>query len=261
MEFFTILLSSLLGLFSPVGFIVDRVAEDAIRSQLNAIETLAVRVDNTPNYQLVQGKVDRVRIAGRGVYPAVGIRIAAVEVETDAIAVDSGKLQQGQIELEQPFNAGVRLVLTEADILQSPQINQQLRDLSLDFLGSPAQQLDRYDFVDPQVELLAPNRLRFQVELQSQQSGQRITLTAESGIQISAGRQLQLIEPTATVDGNPLPPQLINLLVGGVSQRLDLANLEDAGITARVLEWDIDQAQLSVAAFVSIDPQFIDSIN
>lgn len=259
MEFFTIFLSSLLGIFSPVGFVVDRVAEDAIRSQLDRVETLAVRVDNTPNYQLAQGKVDRVRIAGRGIYPEVDIRIAALEIETDAIAVDPSSLRQGQVELKQPLNAGVRLVLTQADInhaLQSPQISESLRDLSLDFLGSPAQQLERYDFVRPQVEFLGDNRLRFQVNLQSQQSETQTPIVIESGIQILSGRQLQLVEPTATIDDKPLPPQLINLLVGGISQRLDLAKLEEQGITARVLQWSLDRDQLSVAAFVQIDPKF-----
>jgi hypothetical protein len=78
----------------------------------------------------------------------------------------------------------------------------------------------------------------------------------ESGIQILAGRQLQLLEPTATIDGRPVPPQLVNLLIGGISQRLDLAKLEERGITVRVLQWSLDQQQLSIAAFVQIDPKF-----
>lgn len=260
MEFFTIFLSSLLGLFSPVGFVVDRVAEDAIRNQLEAVETLAVRIDNTPNYQFVQGKVDQVRIAGRGLYPEAGIRIAALEIETDAIQVDPGRLQRGELELKQPLNAGIRLVLTEADInraLQSPQISEQLRNLSLDVLGTSAQQLERYDFVNPQVNL-ENNRLQFQVELKSQQSEQQIAIQVESGIQVVRGRQLQLIEPTASIDGNPLPPQLIELLVGGISQRLDLANLAERGITARILQWKLDSDQLSVAAFVQLEPAFVE---
>lgn len=259
MELFTIFLSSLLGIVSPVGFVVDQVAADAIRNQLDRVETLAVRVDNTPNYQLAQGKVDRVRIAGRGIYPEAEIRIAALDIETDAIAVDPSRLRRGQVELKQPLNAGVRLVLTQADInqaLQSPQISESLRNLSLDFLGSPAQQLERYDFVNPQIEFLDNNRLRFQVTLQSQQSEARTPIVVESGIQILAGRQLQLLEPTATIDGSPVPPQLVNLLIGGISQRLDLAKLEERGITVRVLQWSLDHQQLSVAAFVQIDPKF-----
>lgn len=258
MEFFTILLSSLLGILSPAGFVVDRVAETAIRNQLDSAETLAVRVDNTPNYQLAQGKVDRVRIAGRGIYPIAGVRIEALELETDAIEVDPSSLRQGQPELEKPLNAGIRLVLTKTDLnraLQSPEVTAQLRNLSLNFLGSPAQQLERYDFVNPQVEFLDQNRLRFQVALQPQQSQTQITIAVESGIQINRGRQLQLIEPVATVDGRPLPTQFVDLLVGGISQRFDLDNLGERGITARVLNWEVTPEELNVAAFVQIEPQ------
>ncbi|WP_410503743.1 DUF2993 domain-containing protein [Leptolyngbya sp. 7M] len=154
MEFFTIVLSGLLGIVSPLGFVVERVAEDAIRDQLEAVETLAVRVDNTPNYQLAQGTVDRVWLAARGVYPEAGIRIAVLEIETDAIQVDPGRLRQGELELERPLNAGVRLVLTETDLnqaLQSPQVSEQLRNLSLDFLGDrdlPLHQGERYGSPD-----------------------------------------------------------------------------------------------------------------
>lgn len=259
MEFFTILLSALLGLFSPVGFVVDRVAESTIRHQLKGAETLAVRVDNAPNYDLAAGKIERVRIAGRGIYPETGIRIAALELETDPIAVDPGRLRRGKLQLEKPLNAGVRIVVTAADInraLQSPRISKQLRDLSLNFLGSPGQQLERYEFVNPQVEFLPNRRLRFQTALKSQQSDAQIAIVVESGIDIASGHQLRLVEPTAAINGRPLPSQLVNLLVGGISQRLDLANLEEKGITARVLDWNLDQQQLSLAAFVRIDPSF-----
>jgi hypothetical protein len=260
MELFTILLSGLLGIFSPVGFVVDQVAAQAIRSQLDAVETLAVRVDNTPNYQLAKGKVERVRIAGRGLYPIEGVRIDTLELETDAIEVDPNSLRQGQPELEKPVNAGIRLVLTKADVnraLQSPAVTEQLRDLSLDFLGSSAQQLERYDFVNPEIDFLDQNRLRLQVALQSQQSTTQIVIAAETGIQINRGRQLQLVEPIATLDGRPLPPQFVDLLVSGIAQQFDLANLEEQGITARVLNWEVTPEELNLAAFVQIDPRVV----
>lgn len=258
MEFFTILLSGVLGIFSPVGFVVEQVAERAIRNQLDSVETLAVRVDNTPNYQLVKGKVDRVRIAGRGLYPIAGVRIDTLELETDAIEVVPSSLRQGQPELEKPLNAGIRLVLTKADLnraLQSPEVTEQLRNLSLNFLGSPAQQLERYAFVNPQIDFLDQNRLRFQVSLQSQRSETQIVIAAETGIQIDRGQQLQLIEPSATLNGNPIPSQFVNLLVGGISQQFNLSNLEERGITARVLNWEVTQEELNLAAFVQIDPK------
>jgi len=55
----TIILSGLLGLVSPVGSVIDRTAENAIRSRFEKVEQLQVRVDNAPSYQLLQGKVQR----------------------------------------------------------------------------------------------------------------------------------------------------------------------------------------------------------
>lgn len=259
MEFLTILLSGLLGILSPAGFAVEQVATQAIRNQFDQVETLAVRIDSTPNYQLVQGKADRIRIAGRGLYPEANIRIAALEVETDAIAISPKSLQTGQPQLEKPLNAGIRLVLTREDInraLQSPEVSDRLRNLSLDLLGSPAQRLERYDFVNPQVDFLDNQRIRLQVTLQSQQTETQVTIAAETGIQIANGRQLQLVEPIAQINDRPLPPQFVNLLVGGISERFDLSTLEQRGITARILQWQIDRDQVSLAVFVSVTPEF-----
>jgi hypothetical protein len=262
MEFLTIFLAALLGLISPTSLVLEKVADSAIRGQLKDAETLAVRVDNAPSYRVAQGRIERLRIAGRGLYPEQDIRVAALEVETDPIAVDITALRQGQISLEQPVNAGIRLVLTCEDInraLRSPAVVDRLQNLSLDLLGSSASGLERYDLVEPQVEFLDSQRLRFQTILKSQQSDVRLAIAVESGIKIRSGRQLQLVDPAISIDGRPLPSQLVNLLVGGISQRLDLANLEATGITARILSWELDRDQLSVAAFVQVKQQFLDS--
>src|SRR4028119_714304 len=95
MEFITILLSGLLAVLSPVNLVADKVTEGAIRARFNKIEQLQVRVDNAPNYQIVQGKVERLRIAGRGLWLTPDIRIGALELETDPINVDLQRLRQG----------------------------------------------------------------------------------------------------------------------------------------------------------------------
>ena len=56
--------------------------------RLISVEQQAIRIDNTPNYQIVQGKIDQVRIAGRGVTINSYLRIDTLELETDAIAID-----------------------------------------------------------------------------------------------------------------------------------------------------------------------------
>jgi len=257
MEFLTILLSSVLALVSPVGLVTDQVLENSLRSRFNQVEQLQVRVDNAPSYQLIQGKIDRVRIAGRGLWVTPDVRIATLEIETDPINVDLQRIRQSgqnspRESLRQPLQAGVRLALTAADInktLQSPAVTTRLRQVAGRFLGSSA---ERFDFLNPRVTFLGNNRIRFQMEVQ-EKDAQPIALSLESGVSITNGHRLQLIEPTVSVNGNALPPELVTGFIGGISDRLDLRTMEEAGITARILKLKIDPNELEVAIFVRVD--------
>lgn len=277
MELFVILLSGLLGSLSPVGFIVDRVAQNAIRSRFEKVEQLQVRVDNVPSYQLIQGKVERVRIASRGLWVTPSFRIAALELETDPLAVDIQSLRQrGQAAsaegqrlptntLRKPLQAGLRLVLTEQDInklLESPAVAARLRTIGSSFLGNMGgQQSQAYEFVNPKVEFLANDRLRFQVSLQQtgepapgESSAKQLTLNLESGVGIVSGHQLQLISPKASINDEPVPEFLLNPLAQTLSEQLDFRNLQDNGITARLLKLSIKPQQMEIAAFVRLQP-------
>lgn len=266
MELITILLSSLIGIVSPAGFILDRVAEDAIRDRLYDAEALHVRVDNAPSYQLLQGQVERVRIAGRGLFPVEGVRIDTFEVETDAIAIDPAQLRAGEAALEQPLQGGVRLVLTQEDLnqaLRSPEVVEQLRNISGGTLGAASQGLDRYEVVNSQIDFLdgdteqfsqGGDRLRFQATLRQQQTRQDLQIIVETGLSVTAGQQLQLTDLDIQVNDQASPDQFTQRLAEGLSRRLDLQRLETKGVFVRVLQFEMDSEQLAIAAFVRIDP-------
>lgn len=269
MEFLTVLLAAVLGVLSPAGLIADRLAANAIRQQVDHVEDLAVRIDSTPTYRLLQGRADRVQIAGRGVFPIAGVRIDTLEIETDPIALNT----QDLTDLKQPISAGVRIVLTKEDLnqaLRSAPVTDALRDLSLNFLGGTSQQLQRYDFVDPQVQFLPDDppgaaarsgRIQFQVSLVEQSGannpqGDRIEIFGETGIEILTGRQLNLVDPQIRINNELVPPELVGLLLGGISQQLDLENFQDSGILARILKFQIQDDRLTIAAFVQLQPGF-----
>jgi hypothetical protein len=300
MEFFTVLLAAVLGVLSPAGLVADRLVANAIRQQFDHIEDLSVRIDSTPNYRLLQGRADRVRIAGRGVFPIDDVRIDTLEVETDPIALNVQDLS----DLKQPIRAGVRVVLTREDLnqaLRSEPVTRALRDLSLNFLGGTAQTLQRYDFIDPQVQFLTDNlpegetagetaspRVRFQVSLveqpaeparspaqsssedvsqdisqdisQNTSQNNRIEITGEAGLEILSGTQLSLIDPEIRINNEAVPSELVNLLLGGISQQLNLTRLQDSGILARILNLQIEDDRLTIAAFVQLQPGFDFSI-
>lgn len=260
MEFLTIFLSSLITLISPTGFVVDRVAQDTIRKQFKSVEQLEVRVDNAPSYQLVQGKVDRVRIAGRGLFPAKDIRLETLEVETDPIQLDARRLRRGQPQLEKPLRAGVRLVLTQVDLnraLRSPTVLKQLTALGVSALGQGGtrQRTQRYSLLNPRITLLANQRLQLQAELQEAADPATLKIVAESGVEIMAGRQLRLINPTVQINNEAVPQEVIRPIANGISAQSDLQQLKKSGITARILQLNLTESQINVAAFIQLAPK------
>ncbi len=257
MEFFTILVSGLLGLITPVGVVIDRTAENAIRSQFAKVEQLQVRVDNAPTHQLLQGKVEKVRIAGRSLQlKQQNVRIALLELETDEIELDPNSLEQNFPKFKRPLQAGVRLVLTQEDInklLQSPEFLARLRKFQIGN-SSDSKSASVYNFVNPKVELLANNRLIFQVELQEEGEDKPLLILVNTGLSIVDGRQIQLVDPIVSINGIKFPSQFLDGYVNNISQQLDLRNLEGDGLQVRILKLKMKPTELEIAAFLRIEP-------
>ncbi|MGC1310130.1 MAG: DUF2993 domain-containing protein [Phormidesmis sp.] len=258
MEIITIVLSGLLLLISPVGFVVDQVAEDAIRSRLVGAESLDVRVDNGSSLQLLQGRIDRVRIAGRGILPTAGLRIEIAELETDPIDLAFNRLQKGEVVLDEPLQGALRLVLTEADVnafLQSPAIVQRLDELKIGSLNqAQARERERYQISNPAVSFLDSDRVKVSLDLEDLVQEGTLRLDAELGLSISEGDRLILVDPVLSVNGQPAPDRLISTLLGDVNDRLSLQRLEDRGLTARVINLAVQPQSLELALWIRVDP-------
>ncbi len=288
MEFFTALLSTLLALGSPVGYALDQVAADNFSRRLYRVEQLQVRIDNAPNYQIIQGRVDRLRLASRGAWLTPEVRLETLEVETDPIDLDFSRLSNSLANsaasflatestslnsqtlvppglLRTPLQAGVRLVVTEADIqkaLESPRVKSLIQDIAKRFLGSEAETMQ----ITPQVRLLESDRFQLQVELASptqdnstsanpvnnQANNQSIKINLESGITVIDGSSFQLVDPVLQINGNPLPSSIVTAVSSSFLNSFNLQNLESRGIILRLLQLKITQGQVQTAAFVSI---------
>ncbi|NES81309.1 MAG: DUF2993 domain-containing protein [Moorea sp. SIO2B7] len=265
MEIFTIFLSSLLTILTPAGLILDSVSKNTLRSQFEEVEELEVRIDNAPSYQIIQGKVQKIRLASRGLQLTPAFRIDTLELETDPINIDLSILQQRgenalQKSLRQPLQGAVRLVLSEDDLnraLQSPEIKTQLQKFVNQMRGNSSQR-KRYELLNTHIELLGDNRLRVQVQLRRansvEQESEPLDIMLELGLNVVAGRNLQLVEPVATVNGRKLSRRILNGFAKGLTGRLDLRTLEDNGITARLLQLKMEGDEIDLAAFVRVQP-------
>ncbi len=274
MELFTVLLSGLLLLISPVGIVVDQAAENAIRSRLAGAESLEVRVDTGPSYQLLQGRVDKVRIAGRGIFPIAGLRFERADLETDPIDLAFNQLRQGKVVLDAPLQGALHIVLSEADVnafLRSPTIIKRLSQLKIGSLNqAQARERERYQINNPVINFLGSegtdatdeNRLRISFDLEDLVQEGMLRIDAEVGLKVSEGdspaqrqgQRLILVNPVLTVNGQPAPTRLVNALLGDVNSRLSLQRLENRGLTARVINLAVQPDALDVALWVRVDP-------
>ena len=259
MEIITVLLSSLLLIISPVGIVVDQVAENAIRDRLAEAESLDVRIDNGPSYQFLQGKVDKVRIAGRGISPILGFRIEVAELETDPIDLAFGPLRNGEVVLDKAFQSAAHLVLTEDDIntfLASPFVMERLASLKIGGLNqAQSRERDRYQIKNPTVDFLENDRIKITVELEDLVvEGAGLFLEAETGLVVLEGDRLTLESPTLSVNGQRAPERLITTVLGDFSDRLSLQQFDERGLTARVLNLGIAEDSLDLALWIRVDP-------
>jgi LmeA-like phospholipid-binding len=261
MELLTIILSGVFGLFSTLGVIVDKNVDVALRSQMDRVEQLEVRSDNAPNYQIINGKINKLRIAGRGLWVVKDLRIDTLEVETDPIAVNLKDVQEdGQnlrsSSLQKPIQAGVKLKFNQEDLnnyLRSPDAIARLQQMTTSTLGTAGTSLGRdYQILNPQVRFLANNRVGIRAELKDSSAGEKLTVDLETGVNIIGGRKFQLVDTTAKVGETPVPSFILAGLTTGLTERLNVDTLEERGLTARILQFKVSPQELELAAFVRL---------
>lgn len=260
MDIIAIILSTFMAAAAPAGVVVDTLAADALRGQIAGAEELHVRIDNVPNYQIINGRVDHARIAARGLYSRQlpDLRIEALDLETDVVDVDLAALQRGQLILDQPAQAALRIRLTDDDInafLASPMVASWLETLRFSLPGpEAARERNRYGLANPNLTFLGDDRLRLVVDLEDRVLAETIPITLESGLGIVNGHRVELIDPRLEIDGAEAPPQLITSLAEGASEEFSLRRLEDWGLIARILNFNLRSNEFDLAIFARLDP-------
>jgi LmeA-like phospholipid-binding len=282
MEILTIVLAGLLGIGSSGGIVLDQIAQNKIRSQVISVEEQVVRIDNQPNYRAAQGKIARVRIAARGVRIKPGVRIAALEVETDPIAVKLSKLKVNSIKhlresLVAPAGGGIKIVLTEENLnqaLQSKEIQEQLQKTLNRLIVSKAGSTNiSYRLEDLQVALQPQNRLQVNFKLsrptpklslessstpgtsRKKKPSRELAISLELTLKVIDGKALQLLDPQGTVNGRPMSSRLLKGFATGISDRLNLNTLSADGILARILQLEIKEDNLQLIGFLRLEPK------
>lgn len=263
MELLLILLSGLFSVVTPVGFVVDLLTGNLLDNQVQEAEQLVVRIDNTPSYQLAKGKIDRIRIASRGVNIHSLLKINTLELETDPIDLNLRNLETNNLEeirksLRKPLQGAVRLIVTEQDLnqtLQSAEVQNQLQQalnrLIKQKTGSSA---FSYKLLNPNLEFQKENILRLEFQLTRIEEGhsrfQELSMSLECQIKIREGTKIELVKLRGTVNDRPISDRLLQGFAKGISDRLNLDIWEQNRMFVRLLQLKIDNNQIELAAFV-----------
>jgi LmeA-like phospholipid-binding len=250
-------LASLLVLMATLGnlggYSLEQIAKDTLLKQVDSADRLEVRVLSRPNYQLVNGEVERVQFAARGVVRQP-FRVAVAELETDPVSIN---FSGASIGLKNPLQAAVRLEVTEEDLnktLNSPEVIKLFQNIRAEipgFLGGSGQ-VQRITFSEPRI-FLQEDRVEVLAKLGTpDQSNQTVEVRFRTKIQVDRGTTVRFVNPVFALDGTPVPTELTSLFLGGVNQLVDLNQLEQQNITARVLRLSIKPGKLELVGFAQV---------
>lgn len=264
-------MSGILAIATSVNAVGDKILKNKIESQIESVDTIAVRIDNAPNHDLLGGKVKRVRVATRDLKISRAIAFKVLELDVDGINIKLKEWLQQDIlteidgvptlrlrELfEQPVNIASRAVLTQEqldNILQSPFINRTVRRR----LQQTLNRIAEYNYVRRDFEissfaldLIGENRIALKMKISGfdRKDGtkdEELDVDFKFTLKVVDGLSFRLTEQQVFIDGEEVEPEQGVLVVTPVT----LKALEELGIKVRVIEWESNQDELELALFI-----------
>jgi len=285
MEILTIILSGLLSLASGGGVILDSVAANNIKAQIESSEYQAIRIDNIPNYAISQGKIQKIRIAARNLKIKPELNVAVLELETDRVHLSPAKLDFSSVNnlrksLKKPLQGVGKVELTQASInqaLQSPEILAQLQKNFNRLISRRSGSTNlTYELSNIKLNLDSNNQIGVKFMLSrpinnferdtvdspnsdnTSDSGRELLIALKFKIKVFNGKTISISEPQGTVNGRLMSSRLLNGFAEGISDRLDLASIESNGILARILQLKISNEKLKLIGFVKLETKAIE---
>ncbi len=220
---------------------VAKVAETTISQQLDAAKNVDVDIQ-TDLLKILQGQADAISFEGQGLV-IKDIRVEDIKVETDKVEIKPLSAVFGQVELNKPINAKVRVVLTEADIN---------RALTSKYIRSKWQNFDLN--VDGEIVGLKPQsiQIRFPDEGKIECVGKVIlersnnTSNLEFIAVIRPRTQIQpiMLESFVCSEGQAVSFDIVVALINKVEELVNLAYLELDDIALRIQEMAVHKGSM-----------------
>jgi hypothetical protein len=235
---------------------LGKAAEAAITSQLDQVEQVDVDVETDP-LKAVQGKVDSVAISGEGMVMKQELRVEAIGINTDSVAINPLKAVLGEIELTEATNADVNVLLTEEDLnraLSSAYLSDKMKNLKIEVQGQP----HLVDIQKVKVKLLEGGELALDVELLMQESNETKQFTAKAKPLLKDnGYRIDL--EIISAEGKGLSLDFMTALFAKIVELLDLHNFDFNGMALQLKDFDVNAGKVMLRGTVRVEQGSIQS--
>ena len=230
---------------------ISKAAEVGLQTQLDEAENLDVDVRSNP-LELVQGEVDSVSVKGEGLVMQKELRAEKLRIETDSIDIDPMKAALGNIELNQPTDARMLVVLKEEDVqraFNSDYVKDKLQGLKINYGDETATaNIEQVNFSLPDSGKV---NLEADINLVEKEQNEKISFTAVPEVN-SAGNSINLksIEYDNEAEYNK---NVAEAIIASAEEILDLRNFELDEMSLRVRKLDVQAGKLTIEADATIE--------
>jgi len=201
---------------------LNKTAELGLSSQLDEVENLDVNIKTDP-IKLVQGQVDAVTIEGEGLVMQKDLRMEELEMQMSSVAINPISAAFGKIELTQPTETSVRVVLTEEDInraFNSEYIRSRLQSQKIRVNG----QLRTIVPQNVKFHLLGDGKVVLKATVLLKETNETHQVAFSAIPRVSANGQTVSLENVEYADNKETSPELTKALVDETSKILNLSN-------------------------------------
>ncbi|MGI0481677.1 DUF2993 domain-containing protein [Geminocystis sp. CENA526] len=256
MEFFVISATIIIFLFTGGGLILNNSLTNILRNQSEEIGEVKVRVNSIPTHQLIKGEADSIQISLKQWQPRPHIRVELLELETDRIGIDLDQIRKlnadnWQTVLKKPLNMAWRTILTENDLnnlIKSPQVEEMISKVTGDASSG-------FELLELNLNLKGNNRIAMETKVKLPIRGEEILdVNLEFNLGVIKGHSIIISDIEGTLNNRRLSSSLLQGFVDNINNQLSWRNLEDSGITMRLLQFNINEDTLEIAGFIHLQP-------
>lgn len=197
--------------------ILSSTVTSAIASLFKQTENLKINIKAEPIAKLFQGKVDGFEFVGQGMLMYNGLRLEAMDLYLQEVAIDFGSVFQGKVELTKSIEAIMRVVLSEDDLTASfntPFIIEKLQRLTY--------QGKNLFFQNTNIDINSDRTFNLSSEIRLGKNGEVIPVMIKSEMELQGRTKIQFTN--AEYIGDEKSQNLARELINHVNNLLNLEN-------------------------------------